>query len=190
MSPVPLPLLPTRRPVPPASPCPCLGPGHPLLLALLALLALSSLVLATLAIYLSGTWHWAGWGEGELWGAKLPTLSTSPSSPCSPAEPVGAGTGPVAGEPGGRRAPATGSQQAALGSPQHQCPAWWAPLSCPWPHHGLWAATGRGTEGQEGGSGAALPAETAQHCPWGTGEILAPAPERKKLGCKDLHPPQ
>ncbi|XP_030914100.1 leucine-rich single-pass membrane protein 2 [Geospiza fortis] len=34
-------------------PCPCLGPGHPLLLALLALLALSSLVLATLAIYLS-----------------------------------------------------------------------------------------------------------------------------------------
>ncbi|XP_016156782.1 PREDICTED: leucine-rich single-pass membrane protein 2 [Ficedula albicollis] len=44
---------PTLRPVPPASPCPCLGPGHPLLLALLALLALSSLVLATLAIYLS-----------------------------------------------------------------------------------------------------------------------------------------
>lgn len=60
VSPVPPPLLPTLRPVPPASPCPCLGPGHPLLLALLALLALSSLVLATLAIYLSGTWHWAG----------------------------------------------------------------------------------------------------------------------------------
>ncbi|XP_064288580.1 leucine-rich single-pass membrane protein 2 isoform X1 [Passer domesticus] len=53
VSPVPAPLLPTLRPVPPASPCPCLGPGHPLLLALLALLALSSLVLATLAIYLS-----------------------------------------------------------------------------------------------------------------------------------------
>ncbi|XP_041319093.1 leucine-rich single-pass membrane protein 2 isoform X1 [Pyrgilauda ruficollis] len=53
VSPVPPPLLPTLRPVPPASLCPCLGPGHPLLLALLALLALSSLVLATLAIYLS-----------------------------------------------------------------------------------------------------------------------------------------
>ncbi|XP_075289128.1 leucine-rich single-pass membrane protein 2 [Opisthocomus hoazin] len=46
-------LLPTLRPVPAASPCPCLGPGHPLLLALLGLLALASLVLATLAIYLS-----------------------------------------------------------------------------------------------------------------------------------------
>ncbi|XP_065702069.1 leucine-rich single-pass membrane protein 2 isoform X2 [Patagioenas fasciata] len=46
-------LLPTLRPVPPAGPCPCLGPGHPLLLALLGLLALASLVLATLAIYLS-----------------------------------------------------------------------------------------------------------------------------------------
>ncbi|XP_074008826.1 leucine-rich single-pass membrane protein 2 [Numenius arquata] len=51
--PSPLPLLPTLRPVPAASPCPCLGPGHPLLLALLGLLALASLVLATLAIYLS-----------------------------------------------------------------------------------------------------------------------------------------
>ncbi|KAM6121351.1 leucine-rich single-pass membrane protein 2 [Pterocles gutturalis] len=51
--PSPLPLLPTLRPVPTASPCPCLGPGHPLLLALLGLLALASLVLATLAIYLS-----------------------------------------------------------------------------------------------------------------------------------------
>lgn len=66
MSPVSPPLLPTLRPVPPTRPCPCLGPGHPLLLALLALLALSSLVLATLAIYLSGTWHWAGWGDWEL----------------------------------------------------------------------------------------------------------------------------
>ncbi|KAM9277190.1 leucine-rich single-pass membrane protein 2 [Morus bassanus] len=46
-------LLPTLRPVPAASPCPCLGPGQPLLLALLGLLALASLVLATLAIYLS-----------------------------------------------------------------------------------------------------------------------------------------
>ncbi|KAM9227609.1 leucine-rich single-pass membrane protein 2 [Leptosomus discolor] len=46
-------LLPTLRPVPAASPCPCFGPGHPLLLALLGLLALASLVLATLAIYLS-----------------------------------------------------------------------------------------------------------------------------------------
>ncbi|XP_064523805.1 leucine-rich single-pass membrane protein 2 isoform X1 [Pseudopipra pipra] len=53
VSPVPPVLLPTLRPVPPASPCPCLGPGHPLLLALLVLLALASLVLATLAIYLS-----------------------------------------------------------------------------------------------------------------------------------------
>ncbi|KAM6300999.1 leucine-rich single-pass membrane protein 2 [Aegotheles albertisi] len=44
-------LLPTLRPVPAASPCPCLG--QPLLLALLGLLALASLVLATLAIYLS-----------------------------------------------------------------------------------------------------------------------------------------
>ncbi|KAM6413961.1 leucine-rich single-pass membrane protein 2 [Rhynochetos jubatus] len=49
--PGPPPLLPTLRPVPTASPC--LGPGHPLLLALLGLLALASLVLATLAIYLS-----------------------------------------------------------------------------------------------------------------------------------------
>ncbi|XP_050168769.1 hyaluronidase-3-like isoform X2 [Myiozetetes cayanensis] len=54
MSPVPPVLLPTLRPVPPASPCPCLGPGHPLLLTLLVLLTLASLVLATLAIYLSG----------------------------------------------------------------------------------------------------------------------------------------
>ncbi|KAF1402905.1 hypothetical protein FQV22_0012028, partial [Spheniscus magellanicus] len=52
-SPGPPPLLPTLRPMPAASPCPCLGPGHPLLLALLGLLALASLVLATLAIYLS-----------------------------------------------------------------------------------------------------------------------------------------
>ncbi|XP_068265781.1 leucine-rich single-pass membrane protein 2 [Nyctibius grandis] len=51
--PGPPPLLPILRPVPTASPCPCLGPGHPLLLALLGLLALASLVLATLAIYLS-----------------------------------------------------------------------------------------------------------------------------------------
>ncbi|XP_040974590.1 hyaluronidase-3-like isoform X2 [Aquila chrysaetos chrysaetos] len=51
--PGPPPLLPTLRPVPAASPCPCLSPGHPLLLALLGLLALASLVLATLAIYLS-----------------------------------------------------------------------------------------------------------------------------------------
>ncbi|KAM6344415.1 leucine-rich single-pass membrane protein 2 [Alca torda] len=48
-----LPLLPTLRPMPAAGPCPCLGPGHPLLLAILGLLALASLVLATLAIYLS-----------------------------------------------------------------------------------------------------------------------------------------
>lgn len=61
-------LLPTLRPVPPAGPCPCLGPGHPLLLALLGLLALASLVLATLAIYLSGTWHWARWGGP--WGLR------------------------------------------------------------------------------------------------------------------------
>ncbi|XP_054072465.1 hyaluronidase-3-like isoform X4 [Rissa tridactyla] len=52
-SPRPLPLLPTLRPMPAAGPCPCLGPGHPLLLALLGLLALASLVLATLAVYLS-----------------------------------------------------------------------------------------------------------------------------------------
>ncbi|XP_076202352.1 leucine-rich single-pass membrane protein 2 isoform X2 [Aptenodytes patagonicus] len=54
-SPGPPPLLPTLRPMPAASPCPCpcLGPGHPLLLALLGLLALVSLVLATLALYLS-----------------------------------------------------------------------------------------------------------------------------------------
>ncbi|KAM9654484.1 leucine-rich single-pass membrane protein 2 [Morphnus guianensis] len=51
--PGPPPLLPTLRPVPAASPCPCLSPSHPLLLALLGLLALASLVLATLAIYLS-----------------------------------------------------------------------------------------------------------------------------------------
>ncbi|KAM6325493.1 leucine-rich single-pass membrane protein 2 [Podargus strigoides] len=51
--PSPPPLLPTLRPVPTASPCPCLSPSHPLLLALLGLLALASLVLATLAIYLS-----------------------------------------------------------------------------------------------------------------------------------------
>ncbi|XP_054694485.1 leucine-rich single-pass membrane protein 2 isoform X2 [Grus americana] len=49
----PPPLLPTLRPMPAASPCPCLSPGHPLVLALLGLLALASLVLATLAIYLS-----------------------------------------------------------------------------------------------------------------------------------------
>lgn len=62
-------LLPTLRPVPAASPCPCLGPSHPLLLALLGLLALASLVLATLAIYLSGMWCWAGLGGdgGVLW---------------------------------------------------------------------------------------------------------------------------
>ncbi|XP_061864705.1 leucine-rich single-pass membrane protein 2 [Colius striatus] len=47
------PLLPTLRPVPAASPCPCLSLGHPLILALLGLMALASLVLATLAIYLS-----------------------------------------------------------------------------------------------------------------------------------------
>ncbi|XP_074458889.1 leucine-rich single-pass membrane protein 2 isoform X2 [Larus michahellis] len=52
-SPRPLPLLPTLRPMPAAGPCPCLGPSHPLLLALLGLLALASLVLATLAVYLS-----------------------------------------------------------------------------------------------------------------------------------------
>ncbi|XP_075369924.1 leucine-rich single-pass membrane protein 2 isoform X2 [Mycteria americana] len=52
-APGPAPLLPTLRPASAASPCPCLGPGHPLLLALLGLLALASLVLATLAIYLS-----------------------------------------------------------------------------------------------------------------------------------------
>ncbi|XP_059679098.1 leucine-rich single-pass membrane protein 2 [Gavia stellata] len=51
--PGPPPLLPTLRPMPAANPCPCFGPGHPLLLALLGLLALASLVLATLAIYLS-----------------------------------------------------------------------------------------------------------------------------------------
>ncbi|XP_074952349.1 leucine-rich single-pass membrane protein 2 [Phalacrocorax aristotelis] len=51
--PGPMVLLPTLRSVPAASPCPCLSPGHPLLLALLGLLALASLVLATLAIYLS-----------------------------------------------------------------------------------------------------------------------------------------
>ncbi|XP_046756114.1 leucine-rich single-pass membrane protein 2 isoform X2 [Gallus gallus] len=45
------PHLPTLRPVPPPTVCPC--PGHPFFLALLGLLALASLVLATLAIYLS-----------------------------------------------------------------------------------------------------------------------------------------
>ncbi|KAF1420393.1 hypothetical protein FQV23_0005388, partial [Spheniscus humboldti] len=63
-SPGPPPLLPTLRPMPAASPCPCLGPGHPLLLALLGLLALASLVLATLAIYLSGKWHRGGGAAG------------------------------------------------------------------------------------------------------------------------------
>ncbi|XP_025901996.1 leucine-rich single-pass membrane protein 2 [Nothoprocta perdicaria] len=47
------PPLPSLRPVPAASACPCLGPCHPLFLALLGVLALASLVLATLAIYLS-----------------------------------------------------------------------------------------------------------------------------------------
>nr|XP_009671387.1 PREDICTED: hyaluronidase-3 isoform X2 [Struthio camelus australis] len=47
------PLLPMLRPVPAATACPCLGPCHPLFLALLCILALASLVLATLAIYLS-----------------------------------------------------------------------------------------------------------------------------------------
>ncbi|XP_065702068.1 leucine-rich single-pass membrane protein 2 isoform X1 [Patagioenas fasciata] len=73
-------LLPTLRPVPPAGPCPCLGPGHPLLLALLGLLALASLVLATLAIYLSGTWHWARWGRGGL-GAVGGPSRLSPACP-------------------------------------------------------------------------------------------------------------
>ncbi|XP_035169735.1 leucine-rich single-pass membrane protein 2 isoform X2 [Oxyura jamaicensis] len=45
------PQLPTLRPVPAATTCPC--PGRPLFLALLGLLALASLVLATMAIYLS-----------------------------------------------------------------------------------------------------------------------------------------
>ncbi|XP_068551117.1 leucine-rich single-pass membrane protein 2 [Anas acuta] len=45
------PRLPTLRPVPPSTTCPC--PGCPLFLALLGLLALASLVLATMAIYLS-----------------------------------------------------------------------------------------------------------------------------------------
>lgn len=115
-------LLPTLRPVPAASPCPCLGPSHPLLLALLGLLALASLVLATLAIYLSGMWRWAGLGGvgGCCGKARLPIPSVSLSCPRSPAEPVGAGAGPVAGEPGGCRAPAAGKQRAALGSPQRQ----------------------------------------------------------------------
>nr|XP_013810964.1 PREDICTED: leucine-rich single-pass membrane protein 2 [Apteryx mantelli mantelli] len=47
------PLLPMLRPVPATTACPCLGPCHPLFLALLGILALASLVLATLAIYLS-----------------------------------------------------------------------------------------------------------------------------------------
>nr|XP_025966390.1 leucine-rich single-pass membrane protein 2 [Dromaius novaehollandiae] len=47
------PLLPILRPVPAATACSCLGPCHPLFLALLGILALASLVLATLAIYLS-----------------------------------------------------------------------------------------------------------------------------------------
>ncbi|XP_069721671.1 leucine-rich single-pass membrane protein 2 [Phaenicophaeus curvirostris] len=51
--PSPVPLLPTLRPVPAAGPCPCLGPGHLVLLALLGFLALVSLILATLAVYLS-----------------------------------------------------------------------------------------------------------------------------------------
>ncbi|XP_010716684.1 leucine-rich single-pass membrane protein 2 isoform X2 [Meleagris gallopavo] len=45
------PHLPTLRPVPPPTICPC--PRHPFFLALLGFLALASLVLATLAIYLS-----------------------------------------------------------------------------------------------------------------------------------------
>ncbi|XP_068014068.1 leucine-rich single-pass membrane protein 2 [Melanerpes formicivorus] len=53
MPPSPSVFLPTLRPVAAASPCPCLGPSHPLLLALLGLLALTSLILATLAVYLS-----------------------------------------------------------------------------------------------------------------------------------------
>ncbi|XP_053932577.1 leucine-rich single-pass membrane protein 2 isoform X2 [Cuculus canorus] len=55
VTPSPVLLLPTLRPVPAAGPCPCpcLGPGHLVLLALLGFLALVSLVLATLAIYLS-----------------------------------------------------------------------------------------------------------------------------------------
>lgn len=51
-----------------------------------------------------------------------------PVLPCSAAEPVGAGAGPVAGEPGGHHASAAGHQQAALGSPQRQRRA---PLSRP-----------------------------------------------------------
>ncbi|XP_021265340.1 leucine-rich single-pass membrane protein 2 [Numida meleagris] len=43
--------LPTLRPVPPPTICPC--PGHPFFLTLLGLLALASLVLAALAVYLS-----------------------------------------------------------------------------------------------------------------------------------------
>ncbi|OXB58172.1 hypothetical protein ASZ78_006944 [Callipepla squamata] len=45
------PHLPTLRPVPPPTICPC--PGHPFFFILLGLLALASLILATLAIYLS-----------------------------------------------------------------------------------------------------------------------------------------
>ncbi|KAM8799905.1 leucine-rich single-pass membrane protein 2 [Eudromia elegans] len=47
------PPLPLLRPVPATTACPCFGPCHPLFLALLGVLALASLVLATLAIYLS-----------------------------------------------------------------------------------------------------------------------------------------
>lgn len=80
MPPGPPPLLPTLRPVPAASPCPCLSPSHPLLLALLGLLALASLVLATLAIYLSGTWRWTGRGA---WGGAVGRPGhPSPARPC------------------------------------------------------------------------------------------------------------
>lgn len=127
------PHLPTLRPVPATTTCPC--PGRPLFLALLGLLALASLVLATMAIYLSGTWDQAGQGEVDTVphgaggsGTAGGPSPASPVLPCSAAEPVGAGAGPVAGEPGGCHASAAGCQQAALGSPQRQRRA---PLSCP-----------------------------------------------------------
>ncbi|XP_039590063.1 leucine-rich single-pass membrane protein 2 isoform X3 [Passer montanus] len=191
VSPVPAPLLPTLRPVPPASPCPCLGPGHPLLLALLALLALSSLVLATLAIYLSGTWHWQGGEPGNCGGRAarpqhVPVLSPQscrasrcgrwPSgwrarrTPCS-----------SCGWPAGSSGLASMPVPSLVGTAE-------LPLMPPWAlgHHG------KGHRRAGGGSGQPDPLRPGSIAPWGTGAIPDPVPgcERKKLGCKDLRPPQ
>lgn len=138
-------------------------------------------------------------GLGGCRRAKLPIPSMSLSFPRSPAEPVSAGTGPVAAEPGRGRAAAAGSQRAALGSPQRQHRARRAPLSCSRHHHGQRDTMGRGTEGQEGGVGS--PTTPTSHSdvaasPHGAqgavGEMLAPTPgcKRKGQGWKDQHPLQ